>query len=335
MPAPATAAPPREPYALFPREIGGWSGSTQALTPGVARILGADDYLAALYSRPDEAAPVDFFLSWYASQTEGARIHSPEVCLPGAGWEVFRIEPVTVALPGTATGAVRLNRVVIQKGLERQLVYYWFQARGGQYTGDFAARFANMADSAHPRAHRRRPRAGDHPDRRRRDGASPPPTRGSGASSRRASTRSPASSPGGRHDRRERRRRRPVVSILVISYNTRAMTLDCLASVVAETTVPYELIVLDNASPDGSAAAIAAAFPPELSPCPADREPGEPRLRPGQQRRRPRGDGRLHPAPQPRHAGARPGDRPARRLRRADAGRPASGAAARSTATGR
>ena len=47
----------------------------------------------------------------------------------------------------------------------------------------------------------------------------------------------------------------------MISYNTRAMTLDCLASVVAETTVPYELIVLDNASPDGSAAAIAAAFP--------------------------------------------------------------------------
>jgi GT2 family glycosyltransferase len=53
----------------------------------------------------------------------------------------------------------------------------------------------------------------------------------------------------------------PVVSILVISYNTRAMTLACLASVVAETSVPYELIVLDNASTDGSAAAIAAAFP--------------------------------------------------------------------------
>jgi GT2 family glycosyltransferase len=53
----------------------------------------------------------------------------------------------------------------------------------------------------------------------------------------------------------------PLVSILVISYNTRAMTLECLASVVAETTVPYELIVVDNASPDGSAAAIVAAFP--------------------------------------------------------------------------
>jgi GT2 family glycosyltransferase len=53
----------------------------------------------------------------------------------------------------------------------------------------------------------------------------------------------------------------PLVSILVISYNTRDMTLDCLRSVVAQTTVPYELIVLDNASRDGSAAAIAAAFP--------------------------------------------------------------------------
>lgn len=53
----------------------------------------------------------------------------------------------------------------------------------------------------------------------------------------------------------------PVVSVIVVSYNTEAMTLACLASVIAETRLPYELIVLDNASPDGSAAAIARAFP--------------------------------------------------------------------------
>lgn len=39
------------------------------------------------------------------------------------------------------------------------------------------------------------------------------------------------------------------------------MTLDCLCSLAAETRAPHEVIVLDNASPDGSAAAIAAAFP--------------------------------------------------------------------------
>lgn len=53
----------------------------------------------------------------------------------------------------------------------------------------------------------------------------------------------------------------PLLSIVVISYNTREMTLACLASVYAETTLPFELIVVDNASSDGSADAIAKAFP--------------------------------------------------------------------------
>ncbi|MEL7393059.1 MAG: glycosyltransferase family 2 protein [Pseudomonadota bacterium] len=53
----------------------------------------------------------------------------------------------------------------------------------------------------------------------------------------------------------------PTLAIIVISYNTREMTLACLASVVAETRLPYELIVVDNASNDGSAEAIAAAYP--------------------------------------------------------------------------
>lgn len=53
----------------------------------------------------------------------------------------------------------------------------------------------------------------------------------------------------------------PAFSILVISYNTRDMTLACLRSIIAETQIPHEIIVLDNASTDGSAMAIAAEFP--------------------------------------------------------------------------
>ncbi len=53
----------------------------------------------------------------------------------------------------------------------------------------------------------------------------------------------------------------PKVSIIVVSYNTREMTLECLRSVQAETRVPYELIVVDNTSTDGSAEAIAREFP--------------------------------------------------------------------------
>ncbi len=52
------------------------------------------------------------------------------------------------------------------------------------------------------------------------------------------------------------------LSILIVSYNTRAETLACLESVFRHPpSCLFEVIVLDNASLDGSADAIAAAFP--------------------------------------------------------------------------
>jgi cellulose synthase/poly-beta-1,6-N-acetylglucosamine synthase-like glycosyltransferase len=48
------------------------------------------------------------------------------------------------------------------------------------------------------------------------------------------------------------------VSIIVVSYNTRQMTADALASVLTEThATTYEIIAVDNASADGSAAMLA------------------------------------------------------------------------------
>jgi N-acetylglucosaminyl-diphospho-decaprenol L-rhamnosyltransferase len=52
------------------------------------------------------------------------------------------------------------------------------------------------------------------------------------------------------------------LSVLIVSFNTRYLTLDCLRSLYAETLdISFEVIVVDNASSDGSAPAIAEAFP--------------------------------------------------------------------------
>lgn len=51
------------------------------------------------------------------------------------------------------------------------------------------------------------------------------------------------------------------LSILIVSYNTRDMTLACLASVYEQTRdVAFEVVVVDNASTDGSPDAIAEQF---------------------------------------------------------------------------
>lgn len=51
------------------------------------------------------------------------------------------------------------------------------------------------------------------------------------------------------------------VSAVIISYNTRPMTLDCLGALFADLGADADVWVVDNASQDGSADAVRAAFP--------------------------------------------------------------------------
>jgi N-acetylglucosaminyl-diphospho-decaprenol L-rhamnosyltransferase len=54
---------------------------------------------------------------------------------------------------------------------------------------------------------------------------------------------------------------RPALTVQIVSYNTRALTLRCLETLTAATAEPMRVVLLDNASDDGSADAVAAAFP--------------------------------------------------------------------------
>lgn len=139
--------PAREPFSLFPRTFEQWSGSSSRLDSEVEATLGASDYLHTTYRAPGANNYVNMFVAYYEKQTEGSGIHSPEVCLPVGGWEVFSLQPHRIDPKSAAYGSFEVNRAVIQKGLSKQLVYYWFEQRGKRQTNDFVAKIGVVKDS--------------------------------------------------------------------------------------------------------------------------------------------------------------------------------------------
>lgn len=150
-PAPTPAEIKRDPLVIFPQKLGDWrAGLPERLDPDIERVLGADDYYGSNFGRAGERANVSLFIAWYRSQTEGSGIHSPEVCIPAGGWEMSDIDAtdVTVKGPGGADVTVPVNRAIIRRGLQRQVVYYWFEGRGRRLTSDYEAKAMLLVDSA-------------------------------------------------------------------------------------------------------------------------------------------------------------------------------------------
>ncbi len=137
----------RDPLSLFPRQFGEWSGTSTRLEADIEQVLGATDYLNMIYSQPGKSGHVNMFVAFYDKQTDGAGIHSPEVCLPVGGWEIFSMDPHRVDPGVPAYGTFTVNRAVIQKGLNKQLIYYWFEQRGKRQINDFRAKMSVVMDS--------------------------------------------------------------------------------------------------------------------------------------------------------------------------------------------
>lgn len=139
VPARPLAQVAREPFYAFPARLGDWRASPPiSLDPQVAKVLAADDYLSVSLTRPGARQPVDLFMAWYKDQMTGGT-HSPTICLPSAGWEIAGLQ--SVAAPAGVEGApFTMNRTVIQKGMDRMLVYYWYDQQGVRTSSSYYAK---------------------------------------------------------------------------------------------------------------------------------------------------------------------------------------------------
>ena len=134
-------------FAEFPNSVGEWRGRPGRLEQIYLDALKLDDYLLENYVNPAGAA-VNLYIAYYESQEAGSAAHSPKTCIPGGGWQIKVLEEYEV--PGVLVGGVQLkvNRLLIQKGDHRQLVYYWFRQRGRSITSEYAVKWYLLVDGA-------------------------------------------------------------------------------------------------------------------------------------------------------------------------------------------
>lgn len=142
--------PPRSPFLQFPLLHNGWLGREEVIDVSVLHTLNVTDYLVANYRHPDHPLPVNLYMAFYQSQRKGTSVHSPRSCIPGGGWVIEDFRRVSVDVAGDMSslhGPLRLNRVMIRRGPDRQLVYYWFQQRGRALANEYAVKWFIFWDS--------------------------------------------------------------------------------------------------------------------------------------------------------------------------------------------
>jgi exosortase D (VPLPA-CTERM-specific) len=139
----AEFVPQRTRFAAFPDTIGRWQGRPGLLDAATEKALGVDDYLLSDYSAAN-GKPVNFYVAYYSSQRNGYAPHSPVVCIPGGGWTITHLEPMTYRGPG---GVFPLNRLIIHRGGAEQVVYYWFEERGRTVANEYWAKWYLLVDA--------------------------------------------------------------------------------------------------------------------------------------------------------------------------------------------
>jgi EpsI family protein len=142
---PATA-----PLDQMPQKIGVWTSEDLALSKETLDVLGDGRFLNRMYTAQDEngrmvAPPVSLFIGYFPTQRSGQSIHSPQNCLPGAGWSFLSSK--VVDLHSDDGRVYRVGDYLIANSGQKQVVLYWYLAHGRSVANDYLAKAYMMADA--------------------------------------------------------------------------------------------------------------------------------------------------------------------------------------------
>jgi EpsI family protein len=106
--------------------------------------LRVSDYTQREYRLPDNRSG-NLYVGYYASQRSGATYHSPQNCLPGAGWTMREPQIIEIKLPSGKTFTA--NRYRIENGVYDAIMIYWYQGRGRTEANEYRDKINTVWDS--------------------------------------------------------------------------------------------------------------------------------------------------------------------------------------------
>lgn len=133
------AIPIRKPFSTFPDSVAGWRAQQDSyFDTEILGVLKVDDYVMRRYA-DRSGRTLWLYVGYWATQRKGAQIHSPRNCLPAGGWEPVEANRITIPVGGLRE-AITVNRYLIQKDRDLQLVLYWYQSQGQPIAGELPAK---------------------------------------------------------------------------------------------------------------------------------------------------------------------------------------------------
>ena len=136
----------RKPLAEMPVQLGDWrqKGNEIRFSKQTESVLRVSDYTMREYLLPNGRL-ANAYVGYYASQRSGATYHSPQNCLPGAGWVMRRPELIEIKTPSGKSFAA--NRYIIENGVYKEVMIYWYQGRGRIEPNEYRDKINTVWDS--------------------------------------------------------------------------------------------------------------------------------------------------------------------------------------------
>jgi len=137
---------PRKPLTELSSTLGDWKqrGSEIRFDAGVEKVLRTTDYTMREYTDPTGRV-ANIYVGYYATQRTGATYHSPQNCLPGAGWQLT--EPQTIDVTTADGRTFQANLYIIENGIYREAMIYWYQGRGRTEASEYRDKLNTVLDS--------------------------------------------------------------------------------------------------------------------------------------------------------------------------------------------